>query len=72
MHGKYISHPKMSPGEIVRIIKSITGREVFRRKPLVKKELWGRVLDRWILRSNGGRKRELEDSRRIHTESGKT
>ncbi len=30
----------MSPGEIVRILKSITGREVFRRKPLVKKELW--------------------------------
>ena len=35
------SHPKMSPGEIVRIFKSITGREVFRRKPLVRKELWG-------------------------------
>ena len=36
------SHPKMSPGEIVRIFKSITAREVVRRKPLVKKELlWG-------------------------------
>ncbi len=35
------SHPRMSPGEIVRIFKSITGREVFRRKPLVRKELWG-------------------------------
>jgi len=31
----------MSPGEIVWIFKSITGREVFRRKPLVRKELWG-------------------------------
>jgi putative transposase len=31
----------MSPGQIVRIFKSITAREVFRRKPSVKKELWG-------------------------------
>jgi len=35
------AHPKMSPGQIVRIFKSITAREVFRRKPEVKKELWG-------------------------------
>ena len=35
------SHPKMSSGEIVRIFKSITVMEVFRRKPLVRKELWG-------------------------------
>jgi putative transposase len=35
------AHPKMSPGQIVRIFKSITAREVFRRKPSVKKELWG-------------------------------
>ena len=35
------AHPKHSPGEIVRIYKSITAREVFRRKPEVKKELWG-------------------------------
>jgi len=36
------AHPKASPGQIVQIFKSITGREIFRRKPSVKKELWGR------------------------------
>ena len=35
------AHPKVSPGQIVQIFKSITGREIFRRKPSVKKELWG-------------------------------
>jgi putative transposase len=35
------AHPKVSPGQIVQTFKSITGREVFRRKPSVKKELWG-------------------------------
>jgi putative transposase len=35
------AHPKVAPGEIVRIFKSITAREVFRRKPEVKRELWG-------------------------------
>ena len=35
------AHPKMSIGEIVRIYKSITAREIFRRRPEVKKELWG-------------------------------
>jgi len=35
------AHPKMSPGRIVQIFKSITAREIFRRKPEVKKELWG-------------------------------
>lgn len=35
------SHPKVSPGQIVRIFKSITAREIFRRKPSVKSELWG-------------------------------
>jgi len=34
-------HPKMSPGNIVQIFKSITAREIFKRKPSVKKELWG-------------------------------
>jgi len=34
-------HPKISPWQIVRIFKSITAREIFRRKPEVKKELWG-------------------------------
>ncbi len=35
------AHPKMSTGEIVRIYKSITAREVFRQIPEVKRELWG-------------------------------
>ena len=35
------AHPKLAPGRIVQIYKSITAREVFRREPNVKKELWG-------------------------------
>ena len=35
------AHPKMSPGQIVRIFKSITAREIFKRKPEIRKELWG-------------------------------
>ena len=35
------SVPTYSPTQIVRIIKSITAREVFRQIPLVKKALWG-------------------------------
>lgn len=35
------AHPKVSPGQVVRVFKSITARELFRRKPGVKKELWG-------------------------------
>ena len=35
------SVPTYSPTKIVRIIKSIAAREVFLRKPNVKKALWG-------------------------------
>lgn len=35
------AYPKVSPGQIVQTFKSITGREIFRRKPSVKKQLWG-------------------------------
>ncbi len=35
------AHPKVPPGQIVETLKSITGREIFRGKPSVKKELWG-------------------------------
>jgi len=35
------SHPKVAPGRIVQVFKSIRAREIFRRKPSVKKELWG-------------------------------
>ncbi len=35
------SVPVMQPKNIVQIIKSITGREIFKRHPEVKKHLWG-------------------------------
>lgn len=35
------SIPKLSPTEIVGIIKSITAKEIFRLCPYVKKKLWG-------------------------------
>jgi putative transposase len=35
------AHPKVSAGEIVRIFKSITAREIFKQILEVKKELWG-------------------------------
>lgn len=35
------SIPRLSPTEIIRIVKSITAREIFRRCPEVKKKLWG-------------------------------
>ena len=35
------AHPKMALGRIVQIFKRITAREIFRRKPAVKRVLWG-------------------------------
>ena len=35
------SIPTFSPTKIAQIVKSITAREVFKRAPEVKKELWG-------------------------------
>jgi len=35
------SVPMYSPRQIARIVKSITAREIFKRRPEVKKELWG-------------------------------
>ena len=35
------SVPKYSPTKIVRTIKSITAKEVFRQMPEVKKQMWG-------------------------------
>ena len=34
-------HPKYSIGEIARILKSLTARELFKDLPDLKKELWG-------------------------------
>ena len=33
--------PTYSPSKIIQIIKSITAREVFKRVPEVRKQLWG-------------------------------
>ena len=35
------AHPKYAPGQLVRLFKSITGRELFKRHVWLKKELWG-------------------------------
>ena len=35
------AHPKIAPGEIVRIFKSITSREIKKRKPKIEEEMWG-------------------------------
>ena len=35
------SVPSMSPAEIIRIVKSITAKRVFKECPKVKKKLWG-------------------------------
>ena len=35
------SVPRYSPTRIVRVVKSITAREIFKRVPSVKKQLWG-------------------------------
>jgi putative transposase len=35
------AHPKLSPGQVVRVFKSITARELFRWVPEMKRELWG-------------------------------
>jgi len=35
------AHPKMAAGTLVKIFKSIKAREIFLRKPPVRKELWG-------------------------------
>ena len=34
-------HPKYGGGDIVRMFKSITAKELFKRFPSLKKELWG-------------------------------
>ena len=36
--------PKYSGGQVIRLIKSITAKEVFKRTPQVKQQLWGHEL----------------------------
>ena len=35
------AHPKLTPGRIVQIWKSLTARAIFKQHPEIKKELWG-------------------------------
>ncbi len=35
------AHPKVAPGRLVQMFKSMTAREIFRRWPAIKWELWG-------------------------------
>lgn len=35
------AHPKVGPGDIARIYKSITARELFRTFPDLRREMWG-------------------------------
>ena len=41
MHFLVQSVPTYSPKKIVQTVKSITAREIFRRVPAVKQQLWG-------------------------------
>ena len=34
-------HPKLGVGDVVRIFKSITAKQLFRRFPELRKDLWG-------------------------------
>jgi len=34
-------HPKYAPGQFVRIFKSITAKQLFKRFPELKRDLWG-------------------------------
>ena len=35
------AHPKYTPGQLVRVFKSITARELFNKFPSLEEELWG-------------------------------
>ena len=41
VHFFLISPPRYSPSEIIRMIKNISARELFRYFPDIKEELWG-------------------------------
>lgn len=41
IHMLVSAHPKYAPGQLIRLFKSITGRELFKSFPELKKELWG-------------------------------
>jgi len=44
------SVPSYSPTKIIRTVKSITAKQIFKTHPEVKKILWGgKILDKWLL-----------------------
>ena len=49
--------PKYSVGEMVRVLKSVSAKEIFQRYPEVKKELWGGEFweDGYFVRTVGDR-----------------
>ena len=49
------AHSKISPGQIVRVFKSIMVRELFRRRPGLKRALWGGVLAMAVMCSCRGK-----------------
>ena len=67
------AHPKMAPGRIVQIYKSITAREVFGRESWIKKELWGGEFwsDGYYVGTVGG-KRRLGNGGTIRARTRKT
>ena len=60
------AHPKVAPGRIVQIFKSLTAREIFRRKPAVKRVLWGgEFWTRRVLCGHGRGTGKLADRRAV-------
>ena len=41
MHLFVDAPPKYSPSEIIKVTKSVTAREIMKRFPEIKKDLWG-------------------------------
>ncbi|MEQ1847009.1 MAG: transposase [Nitrospira sp.] len=62
------AHPKMAPGRIAQMLKSLTALEICRWRPAVKRVLWGGEF--WTdgyLSGNGWRASKLADGRTVYT-----
>ena len=66
-------HPKLSGSNFVQLFKSITARELFRRFPELRKELWGGEFwtDGYFI-STVGRRGDWETVERYVANQGKT
>ena len=55
VHVFLIAPPKYSPSHVVQILKSVSARELIRRHPELREELWGGELwsDEYFMRSVG-------------------